>query len=343
VGADPRRRARAVRRGQAEGLIVGTGASEVSVERVRDAHDRLAGVARRTPVLSSSTFDRRVGAEVLLKCENFQRGGAFKFRGAYNTISRLSTVERERGVVAYSSGNHAQAVALASSLLDARAVLVMPSDAPRSKLDATRGYGGEVVTYDRYREDRAAIARAIAAERGLTLIPPYDHPDVIAGQGTVALELLEEAAPLGAIVVPVGGGGLLAGCATVARAEGEGLSVIGVEPEEGDDTRRSLAAGERVSVPVPRTIADGQAVSIPGELTFEINRRLVSEVAVVTDEEILAAMRFLFERMKLVVEPSGATAAAAVLAGRLDLEGKRVGVVVTGGNIDAGRFAELMS
>ncbi|MFE5188005.1 pyridoxal-phosphate dependent enzyme [Streptomyces sp. NPDC056628] len=313
----------------------------VTLDDVRDAAARLAGVAHRTPVLRSRVLDERVGAEVLLKCENLQRAGAFKFRGAYNAASRLSPGQLARGIAAYSSGNHAQAVALAARELGTTAVIVMPEDAPPSKRAATEGYGAEVVTYDRYTGDRVAITEALAAERGLTVIPPYEHPHIMAGQGTAALELLEEVGELGMLVVPVGGGGLMAGSATAAKAQYPGIRMTGVEPEAGDDTRRSLAEGRRVSVPVPRTIADGQAVHTPGELTFSVNRRLVDDIVLVGDDEIRDAMRFAFERLKIVVEPSGATPLAALLTGRTGPLPRRVGVIVSGGNVDAGRFAEL--
>ncbi|MFB9466761.1 pyridoxal-phosphate dependent enzyme [Streptomyces cinereospinus] len=313
----------------------------VTLDDVRDAAARLKGVAHRTPVLRSRTLDALVGAEVHLKCENFQRVGAFKFRGAYHTASRLTPRQLARGVVAYSSGNHAQAVALAARELGTTAVIVMPEDAPASKRAATAGYGAEIVTYDRYTGDRVALAEALAAERGLTVIPPYEHPHVIAGQGTAALELLEETGELDALLAPVGGGGLIAGSATVAKGLHPGIRVIGVEPEAGDDTKRSLEAGRRVSVPVPRTIADGQALPTPGELTFSVNRRLVDGVALVGDDEIRAAMRFAFERLKIVVEPSGATPLAALLSGRVERLPRRIGVIVSGGNVDADRFARL--
>ena len=313
----------------------------ITLDDVRDAAARLEGVAHRTPVLRSRTLDEAVGAEVLLKCENFQRVGAFKFRGAYNAASRLGSDQLARGIVAYSSGNHAQAVALAARELGTTAVIVMPEDAPRSKRAATAGYGAEIVTYDRYTGDRVAIAGALAAERGLTVIPPYEHPHVMAGQGTAALELLDEAGELDALLVPVGGGGLIAGSATAAKGLHPGIRIVGVEPEAGDDTKRSLAAGRRIEIPVPRTIADGQALHTPGELTFSVNRRLVDEIALVTDDEIRAAMRFAFERLKIVVEPSGATPLAALLGGRVGALPPRVGVIVSGGNIDTGRFAQL--
>ncbi|MEG8280341.1 pyridoxal-phosphate dependent enzyme [Streptomyces sp. AHA2] len=313
----------------------------VTPDDVRDAAVRLKGVAHRTPVLRSRTLDALVGAEVHLKCENFQRVGAFKFRGAYNAASRLTPERLSRGIATYSSGNHAQAVALAARELGTTAVIVMPEDAPPSKRAATEGYGAEVVTYDRYTGDRVALAEALAAERGLTLIPPYEHPHVMAGQGTAALELLEEAGELGALLAPVGGGGLMAGSATVAKALYPGIRMIGIEPEAGDDTRRSLEAGRRVAVPVPRTIADGQALHTPGELTFSVNRRLVDAIELVGDDEIREAMRFAFEHLKIVVEPSGATPLAALLTGRAGPLPSRVGVIVSGGNVDARRFAEL--
>ena len=278
----------------------------LSLDDVRDAAARLDGVAHRTPVLRSRTLNGVVGAEVHLKAECFQRGGAFKFRGAYTLISTLDAVQRAAGVVAFSSGNHAQAVALASQLLGVRAAIVMPEDAPALKLAATRGYGAEVVTYDRYRDDRAAIAADLAAERGAVLVPPFDHPLIMAGQATAALELFDEAGRLDTLLAPIGGGGLVAGCATAAAALDPGIRVIGIEPEAGDDTRRSLAAGHRVEIQVPRTIADGQQITSPGELTFPIIQRLVSEVVLVSDGELLDAMRFAFDRLKIVLEPSGA-------------------------------------
>ena len=315
----------------------------VTDEDVRSAAARIAGVAHRTPVVRSRALDRLVGTQVFLKCENLQRAGAFKFRGAYNSASRLSAAQLARGLATYSSGNHAQALALVARELGTTAVIVMPEDAPRSKLDAVRGYGAEVVTYDRYREDRVAIGEQIARERGLTLIPPYEHPHVIAGQGTAALELMEDVTDLDALVVPVGGGGLVAGSATIATALRPGIRVIGIEPEAGDDTKRSLSAGHRVAIPVPHTIADGQAAETPGELTFAINQRLLDSVELVSDAEIRDAMRFAFERLKLVVEPSGATGLAALLAGRLDHKVARTGVIISGGNIDSRRFIEVLT
>jgi threonine dehydratase len=315
----------------------------IELEDVERAAERLAGVAHRTPVLTSRTLDQRIGARVHLKAECFQRGGAFKFRGAYNKVSSLDEDALRRGVLAYSSGNHAQAVAIAAGMLGTSATIVMPEDAPAAKLDATRGYGAEIVAYDRWTQRREEIGAQLAEERGLELVAPYDDPLVMAGQGTVALELLGEAPELELLLAPVSGGGLIAGCATAAKALRPGIRVVGVEPEAGDDTQRSLAAGERVRIDVPRTIADGLQVPEPGELTFEINRRLVDEIVTVSDNEIVEAMVFLFDRLKLVVEPSGAVGVAALLTGKLDARDRSVGVVLSGGNVGAARFAELVS
>ncbi|HEU4657986.1 MAG TPA: pyridoxal-phosphate dependent enzyme [Capillimicrobium sp.] len=316
----------------------------IELADVQAAARRLEGVAHRTPVVRSRTLDARVGAEVVLKAESLQRVGAFKFRGAYNALASMPEAERARGVVCASSGNHAQAVALAARLHGVPCVAIMPHDAPASKVAATAGYGAELVRYDRYEQDRDELLLAEVAARGMARVHAYDDERVMAGQGTVALELLDEAPDVDLLVVPVGGGGLVSGCSTVVRAlRGDAARVVGVEPEAGDDVRRSLAAGERVSVPVPRTIADGQQTSAPGELTFPVIRERVDAVEVVSDDEIVAAMRFLFERCKLVAEPSGACALAALLAGRVALDGaRRVGVVVSGGNVDAARFASLV-
>ncbi len=314
----------------------------IELEDVQAAAERLRGAANRTPVLTSRTLDGVVGAAVHVKAECFQRGGAFKFRGAFNKIAALPDDVRARGVLAYSSGNHAQAVAIAAHLLGTSATILMPEDAPPAKLDATRGYGAEIVPYDRWTDSREEIGARIAAERGLALVKPYDDPLVMAGQGTTALELLEDAPELDLLVAPIGGGGLIAGCATAAKAVRPEIRVVGVEPEAGDDTRRSFAAGERVRIEVPRTIADGLQTTEPGELTFEVNRRRVDEIVTVTDAEILDAMAFLFDRLKIVTEPSGAVGVAALLAGRVDAKGKRVGVVVSGGNVGVARFAELL-
>jgi threonine dehydratase len=315
----------------------------VTLDDVRDAARRIAGVAHRTPVVRSRTLDELVGAEVFVKCENLQRVGAFKFRGAYNAIANLTPEQLAKGIATYSSGNHAQAVALAARERGSTAVIVMPEDTPRSKLDAVAGYGAEIVTYDRYTGDREAIGRRLAEDRGMTLIPPYEHPHVIAGQGTATLELLADSGGLDALVVPVGGGGLIAGSAVAAKGTDASIRVVGVEPEAGDDTKRSLAAGSRVSIGVPRTIADGQMATVPGELTFSINRELVDEVVLVSDAEIVAALRFAFDRLKLVLEPSGATGLAALLAGRVQPVPGRVGVILSGGNVGWRRFAELMT
>lgn len=315
----------------------------IELEDVERAAERLRGVAHRTPVITSRTLDERVAALVHLKAECFQRGGAFKFRGAYNKISSLDEDALRRGVIAYSSGNHAQAVAIAARLLGTHATIVMPEDAPAAKLDATRGYGGEVVLYDRWTESREEIGARLADERGLELVRPYDDPLVMAGQGTAALELLEEAPELDLLLVPVSGGGLIAGCATAAKARRPEIRVVGIEPEAGDDTRRSIAAGERIRIDVPRTIADGLQAPEPGELTFEVNRRLVDEIVTVTDGEIVDAMTFLFDRLKLVVEPSGAVGVAALLTGKLDARGAEIGVVLSGGNVGAAHFAELVA
>lgn len=315
----------------------------IELDDVERAAQRLAGVAHRTPVVTSRTLDERVGAQVHIKAECFQRGGAFKFRGAFNQISSLDEAALQRGVLAYSSGNHAQAVAIAAALLGSRATIVMPEDAPAAKLDATRGYGAEIVPYDRWTESREEIGVRLADERGLELVKPYDDPRVMAGQGTVALELLQEAPDLDVLIVPVSGGGLVAGCATAAKALRPGVHMVGVEPAAGDDTRRSLAAGERVRIDVPVTIADGLQATEPGELTFEVNRRLVDEIVTVTDDEIVEAMVILFDRLKLVAEPSGAVGVAALLSGKLDAHDRSVGVVLSGGNVGAARFAELLA
>ena len=313
----------------------------ITLDDVRSAAARLDGVANRTPVVTSRTLDERTGAAVFVKAECFQRGGAFKFRGAYNKIASLSDDARRQGVLAYSSGNHAQAVALAARLLGTSATILMPEDAPEAKVDATRGYGAEIVTYDRWTEDREEIGSRLAGERGVELVRPYDDPLVMAGQGTTALELLDDVHDLDLLLAPVGGGGLIAGCATVATALRPGIRVVGVEPAAGDDTRRSLAAGERVHIDVPQTIADGLQTTAPGELTFEVNRRLLEDVVTVTDDEIVDAMTFLFDRLKLVTEPSGAVAVAALLTGKVSAPGARIGVVISGGNVGAQRFAAL--
>ena len=300
----------------------------------------LEGKAHRTPVLTSGTIDALTSARVFFKCENLQRMGAFKFRGAYIALLHLGPEERRRGVVAYSSGNHAQAVALAGRLLGVPAVIVMPSDAPRVKIDATRGYGAEVVLFDAAREDRNAIAQELGRTRGLTLVPPFDHPHVIAGQGTAAKELIEETGPLDVLLVPCGGGGLLSGCAIAAHALSPGIAVIGVEPALGDDVVRSFRSGTIQRVHNPATIADGARTSAPGQITFPLIMRYVADMLTVDDAELLRAMWYLWERLKVVVEPTGALGAAALLERKLDARGKRVGIVLSGGNADVQHLAK---
>ncbi|MEN9629026.1 MAG: hypothetical protein RJA10_2253 [Pseudomonadota bacterium] len=314
---------------------------------VAAAAGRLRGVAHRTPARTSRTVDERTGATVFFKCENFQRMGAFKFRGAYNALARFSPAQRAAGVIAFSSGNHAQAIALSARLLGMPSVIVMPHDAPGPKLAATRGYqqglaGSEVVLYDRYTEDREAIGRRIAAERGMTLIPPYDHPDVMAGQGTAALELIEDVGPLDALLVCLGGGGLLSGCAVAAHGRSPGVKVWGVEPEAGNDVQQSLAKGEIVHIDTPRTIADGAQTQHCGQLTFPVIRQLVRGVLTVSDAQLVSTLRFMAERLKMVVEPTGCLAAAALMEGAIDLRGQRVGVILSGGNVDMAVYARLL-
>lgn len=316
----------------------------VCLEDVRAAAARIAPHVHRTPVLTSRTADAVAGARLYFKCETFQRVGAFKARGAFSRLTLLSYEEGRRGVVAFSSGNHAQAVALAARDLGVPATIVMPGDAPSLKLAATRGYGAEVILYDRRNEDREAIARRLVEERGVTLVPPFDDEAVIAGQGTAALELLEEVPDLDAVMTPCGGAGLLAGTAVAASGLRPGIRVFGVEPEAGDDVARSLREGRRVAIPVPETIADSLQTTRVGERNFAILQALVEGVLTVSDLELRRAMAFLFSRMKLVVEPGGAAAAAALLAGKVPgVGGKRVGVVLSGGNVDAARFGELVA
>ena len=313
----------------------------VSFNDIAQAHECIAGVAHRTPVLTSRNADALCGAELFFKCENFQRAGAFKFRGAYNALTRFSPGQKERGVVTFSSGNHAQAIALAASLLGIRAVIVMPNDAPAVKAAATRGYGAEVVLYDRYKENREAIGERLAREQGLTLIPPYDHPHIMAGQGTAAKELFEEAGSLDYLLVPLGGGGLLSGSLISARALCPACRVIGVEPEAGNDGQRSLSSGRIISIDTPQTIADGAQTQSLGKLTFAVIRELVSDIQVVGDRELVESMKFFAGRMKIVVEPTGCLGAALAFSRRLDLRGRRAGVILSGGNVDLARTAEL--
>ncbi len=316
-------------------------AEMISFDDVLAARERLRGVAHVTPVATSRTLNELAGRSVFLKCESLQRGGAFKFRGAYNTIGQLPEDARRRGVLAFSSGNHAQGVALAAKLLGAPAVICMPGDAPAVKVAATRGYGAEVIFYDRLKDDRAAFARRIAEERGMTLVPPYDDPRIMAGAGTAALELIEQVPDLDAVLVPIGGGGLIAGSATAVHGARPAARVFGVEPAGADDTLRSLRAGERVRIPPPDTIADGLRVVAPGALTFPVIQRHVEDILVVDDGEILEALRFALLRVKLVFEPSGAVPLAAALAGRLPPDVRRVGLIVSGGNIDPSLLASL--
>ncbi|MBB6583706.1 threo-3-hydroxy-L-aspartate ammonia-lyase [Ralstonia solanacearum] len=314
----------------------------ITYDDVVAAHARLQGQAHRTPVLTSTTANALTGAELFFKCENFQRMGAFKFRGAYNALSQFTPEQRKAGVITFSSGNHAQAIALSARLLGMRAVIVMPKDAPAIKVEATRGYGGEVVFYDRYTEDREAIGRRLAEQHGLTLIPPYDHPHVMAGQGTAAKELIEETGPLDLLLVCLGGGGLLSGCATAARALSPACRIIGVEPEAGNDGQQSLRKGEIVHIDTPTTIADGAQTQHLGHYTFAVIRELVDDIATVSDADLVDTMRFFAGRMKIVVEPTGCLAAAAALQQRVDVRGKRVGVIVSGGNVDLQHFARLV-
>jgi len=305
----------------------------VSFEDVAAAHERIKAQAKRTPVLTSATVDALTGAKVFFKCENFQRMGAFKFRGAYNALSQLTAEEKKRGVLAFSSGNHAQAVALAGNLLKTGTTIVMPADAPQVKLEATRGYGGEVIVYQKG-EDREEIAARLAKARGLTLIPPFDHPHIIAGQGTAAKELFEDAGALDALLVPCGGGGLLSGCALAAKHLAPGCRVIGVEPAAGDDATQSFKTKTLKVIPVPDTIADGARTTSLGKLTFPLVLRYVDDMLTVDDDGLLRAMFFLWERMKIVVEPTGALAFSAIYNKKVNLKGLRVGVVLSGGNVD---------
>ncbi len=314
----------------------------VTYDDVVAAHERIAGVAHRTPVLTSTTANRMTGADLFFKAENFQRMGAFKFRGAYNAIARLDDAQKRGGVIAYSSGNHAQAIALAANLLGTSSVIVMPKDAPAVKVTATKGYGAEVVLYDRYNESREEIGQRLAQERGMTLIPPFDHPDVIAGQGTAAKELFEDAGPMDILVSPLGGGGLLAGSVLAAKALNPDCVVYGVEPEAGNDGQQSFRSGELVTIPTPRTIADGAQTLRLGDHTFPIIREHVTDIVTVSDDELVEAMRFFAGRMKVVVEPTGALATAAVFAKKLDVAGKRVGILISGGNMDLDRYAEML-
>ncbi|MET0184530.1 MAG: threo-3-hydroxy-L-aspartate ammonia-lyase [Achromobacter sp.] len=307
------------------------------------ASQRLSGVAHRTPVLTSRTADARSGASLFFKCENYQRMGAFKFRGGYNAIANLSEAQRRAGVVTFSSGNHAQAIALAAQILGVKAVIIMPLDAPAAKRAATEGYGGEVVTYDRYKEDREAVARRIQEERGMTLIPPYDHADVVAGQGTAARELFEEVGELDYLFVCLGGGGLLSGSALAARALSPNCKVIGVEPEAGNDGQQSFRSGSIVRIDTPKTLADGAATTHLGEITFALIKAHVDDIVTVSDAQLVAMLRFFAERMKMVVEPTGCLGAAAAMSGEFPLAGKRVGIIISGGNVDLKSYGGLLA
>ncbi len=307
------------------------------------AAGRIQGHAHKTPVLTSNTVNEELGAEVFFKCENFQRMGAFKFRGAFNALSKFTPDQRKAGVVAFSSGNHAQAIALSARLLGIPATIVMPHDAPTAKVAATKGYGGNVVVYDRYKEDREQIGRDLAAKHGLTLIPPYDHPDVLTGQGTAAKELFEEVGELDAFFVPLGGGGLLSGSALSTRALSPNCELFGVEPEAGNDGQRSFRGGSIVHIDTPKTIADGAQTQHLGDITFPIIQRDVNDVLTVSDPELVDCMGFLASRMKIYVEPTGCLGFAAARQRNADLKGKRVGVLVSGGNVDLARFSSLMA
>jgi threo-3-hydroxy-L-aspartate ammonia-lyase len=307
------------------------------------AASRIEGHAHRTPVMTSRTANADLGAELFFKCENFQRMGAFKFRGAFNALSRFDDRQRRAGVVTFSSGNHAQAIALSARILGVPATIIMPHDAPAAKAAATRGYGGKVIVYDRYKEDREAIGRKLAEEQGMTLIPPYDHPDVISGQGTAAMELIDEAGPLDALFVPLGGGGLLSGSALAGRALSPQCRLYGVEPEAGNDGQQSFRSGAIVNIDTPRTIADGAQTQHLGAYTFEIIRRDVDDIHTATDADLIECMRFFAARMKMVVEPTGCLGFAAARRLKAELTGKRVGILISGGNIDIERFAALLT
>ncbi|RQR32975.1 MULTISPECIES: threo-3-hydroxy-L-aspartate ammonia-lyase [unclassified Burkholderia] len=310
---------------------------------VAAAAARLEGHAHRTPVMTSRTIDEALGAQVFFKCENLQRMGAFKFRGAFNALSRFDATQRRNGVVAFSSGNHAQAIALSARILGIPATIVMPQDAPAAKMAATRGYGGNVVTYDRYTEDREQIGRELAEKHGLTLVPPYDHADVIAGQGTAAKELFDEVGPLDAVFTPLGGGGLLSGTALATRALSPHAKLYGVEPEAGNDGQQSFRSGSIVHIDTPRTIADGAQTQHLGNLTFPILRRDVDDILTATDAELVDCMRFFATRMKIVVEPTGCLSFAAARRMKDELKAKRVGIVISGGNVDLEHFCALVS
>ncbi len=315
----------------------------INFDDVVQAAVRLDGVAHRTPVLTSRTANEIAGAQLFFKCENFQRMGAFKFRGAYNALAQFSPEQKKRGVCAFSSGNHAQGIALSAQLLGMPAAIVMPLDSPAVKIAATRGYGAEVITYDRYKEDREAIGRKLAADRGMTLIPPFDHAHVMAGQGTAALELLQDVDQLDTLIVCLGGGGLISGSAVAAKHLNPKIRVIGVEPEAGNDAQQSKAAQRIIKIDTPKTIADGAQTQAVGHLTFPVIQALVDEIVTVSDAQLIEAMRFAASRMKMVIEPTGGLAMAAAMQGVLDLKGHRVGIIISGGNVDIAQFAALLA
>lgn len=315
----------------------------ISFDDVKAAHERIAGVAHRTPVLTSTTADAMTGARLFFKCENFQRMGAFKFRGGYNALSMLTDDQRAKGVVAYSSGNHAQAVALSAKLLGIKAVIIMPKDSPAAKVAATKGYGAEVVFYDRYTEDRDAIGKAMAHEHGLSLVKPYDDPRVMAGQGTAVKELIEDAGPMDIVITPLGGGGLLSGSSVAAKALCPECAVYGVEPEAGNDGQQSFRSGKIVRINTPKTIADGAQTLYLGDHTFPLIQKNVTDILTVSDQELVEAMRFFAGRMKMVVEPTGCLAAAAIFTKKIDIAGKRIGIVLSGGNTDLAKYAGFLA
>jgi threo-3-hydroxy-L-aspartate ammonia-lyase len=315
----------------------------IHFDDVAQAARRLEGVAHRTPVLTSRTADDMTGSQLFFKCENFQRMGAFKFRGAYNALAQFSPEQKKHGVCAFSSGNHAQGIALSARLLGMPAAIVMPLDSPAVKMAATRGYGAEVITYDRYKEDRMTIGERLAHERGMTLIPPYDHAHVIAGQGTAALELMEGAAQLDTLIVCVGGGGLISGCAVAAKHLNPKIRVIGVEPEAGNDAQQSKRAGKIIKIDTPVTIADGAQTQALGQLTFPIIQALVDDIVTVSDAQLIEAMRFASSRMKMVIEPTGGLAMAAAMQGAVNIKGQRVGIIISGGNVDMAQFASYLA
>jgi threo-3-hydroxy-L-aspartate ammonia-lyase len=315
----------------------------INFEDILQAAQRIQGVANRTPVLTSRTANDLAGTQLFFKCENFQRMGAFKFRGAYNALAQFSESQKKRGVCAFSSGNHAQGIALSAQILGMPAAIVMPLDSPAVKMAATRGYGAEVITYDRYKEDRIAIGQKLADERGMTLIPPYDHAHVMAGQGTAALELLEEVGQLDTLLVCLGGGGLISGCAVAAKHLNPKIRVIGVEPEAGNDAQQSKRAGKIVKIDTPKTIADGAQTQFVGQLTFPVIQELVDDIVTVSDAQLIEAMRFAASRMKMVIEPTGGLAMAAAMQGAVDVKGQRVGIIISGGNIDIAQFAQYLA